>query len=198
LYVAVRACSRPASWSAAHRHHRDAGLRWLTDPTLSPPGEYEGGLVKTTGPAIGADELGAIDAADLPRPPRRQPRPAARVHAGQRGAGVHDNGQRSASARRSRLGEWATATVGDVTVTAVPALHGPPGCEEITGPVIGFVLSAERQPTVYVAGDNASLQVVAEIADRCGPIEIARVTAYRSSKLPFRLGTTIIVVPVAQ
>jgi hypothetical protein len=29
-----------------------AGLCWLTDPSLSPPGEYAGGLVKTTGPAI--------------------------------------------------------------------------------------------------------------------------------------------------
>src|SRR5436190_15051997 len=29
-----------------------AGVRWLTDPTFSPPGEYAGGLVKTTGPAV--------------------------------------------------------------------------------------------------------------------------------------------------
>ena len=32
-----------------------AGLRWLTDPSLSRPGEYAGGLVKTTGPAIEPD-----------------------------------------------------------------------------------------------------------------------------------------------
>jgi L-ascorbate metabolism protein UlaG (beta-lactamase superfamily) len=38
-----------------------AGLRWLTDPTFSAPGEYAGGLVKTSGPAITIDELGAID-----------------------------------------------------------------------------------------------------------------------------------------
>src|SRR5437764_2482684 len=38
-----------------------AGLRWLTDPALSPPGEYAGGLVKTTGPAIAADALEPID-----------------------------------------------------------------------------------------------------------------------------------------
>jgi hypothetical protein len=29
-----------------------AGLRWLTDPAFSPPGEYPGGLVKTTPPAL--------------------------------------------------------------------------------------------------------------------------------------------------
>jgi len=38
-----------------------AGLRWLTDPTFSAPGEYEGGLVKTTGPAVTIEELGTID-----------------------------------------------------------------------------------------------------------------------------------------
>src|SRR5215469_1830868 len=38
-----------------------AGLRWLTDPSLSPPGEYAGGLVKTTGPAIEPDALPLID-----------------------------------------------------------------------------------------------------------------------------------------
>ncbi len=36
------------------------GLRWLIDPTFSPPGEY-GGLVKTTGPAVAVEELGPVD-----------------------------------------------------------------------------------------------------------------------------------------
>ena len=38
-----------------------AGLRWLTDPALSPPGTYEGGLGKTTGPALEPDALEPID-----------------------------------------------------------------------------------------------------------------------------------------
>ena len=42
------------------------GLRILTDPTFDPPGRYpdpDGGqdLVKTVGPALQPDELGAID-----------------------------------------------------------------------------------------------------------------------------------------
>src|SRR5580704_9860619 len=36
------------------------GLRWLTDPTLSPPGHY-GGLTKLTGPALDISQLGRID-----------------------------------------------------------------------------------------------------------------------------------------
>jgi L-ascorbate metabolism protein UlaG (beta-lactamase superfamily) len=36
------------------------GLRWLTDPTLSPPGEY-GGLTKLSGPALDLAEQPPID-----------------------------------------------------------------------------------------------------------------------------------------
>jgi L-ascorbate metabolism protein UlaG (beta-lactamase superfamily) len=157
-----------------------AGLRWLTDPTLSPPGEYEGGLVKTTGPAIGADRIGPIDAVLLSHDHHADNLdPAGREFALTSGARVFTTtaGAQRLGAPAEGLDEWATATVGDVTVTAVPALHGPPGCEEITGPVIGFVLSADGQPTVYVAGDNAALHVVAQVADRCGPIEIAILNA---------------------
>ena len=60
-----------------------------------------------------------------------------------------------------------------VQLTALPALHGPTGSEEITGPVIGFLLSGEDLPTVYVSGDNASLDVVREIFERTGPIDVA-------------------------
>jgi L-ascorbate metabolism protein UlaG (beta-lactamase superfamily) len=52
-------------------------------------------------------------------------------------------------------------------------LHGPEGSEPVTGPVIGFVLSADGAPTLYVSGDNASVDVVRTIAERLGPIELA-------------------------
>ncbi|GDY66023.1 hypothetical protein SAV14893_054160 [Streptomyces avermitilis] len=58
-------------------------------------------------------------------------------------------------------------------VTAVPALHGPEGSEPIVGEVTGFVLSGEGLPTVYVSGDNASLDVVRAIAGRLGPFDVA-------------------------
>jgi len=58
-------------------------------------------------------------------------------------------------------------------VTAVPALHGPPGSEARLGPVIGFVLEAPGEPTLYVSGDNASLPLVEQIASAFDHIEIA-------------------------
>ncbi len=71
------------------------------------------------------------------------------------------------------LANWETVTLGDVRVTAVPALHGPEGCESQTGVVTGFVLQAEGLPTVYVSGDNASVEVVEQIVARIGRIDIA-------------------------
>lgn len=46
------------------------------------------------------------------------------------------------------------------------------GQQGVTGPVIGFVLS-DGINQVYVSGDNASIHVVAEIAERVGPIDVA-------------------------
>jgi L-ascorbate metabolism protein UlaG (beta-lactamase superfamily) len=41
------------------------------------------------------------------------------------------------------------------------------------GPVIGFLLEGEGGGAVYVSGDNASLDVVREIAERVGPVDVA-------------------------
>lgn len=39
--------------------------------------------------------------------------------------------------------------------------------------MIGFLLHAQDLETVYVSGDNASLDIVREIAVRAGPVDIA-------------------------
>jgi L-ascorbate metabolism protein UlaG (beta-lactamase superfamily) len=39
--------------------------------------------------------------------------------------------------------------------------------------VTGFVLSGAGLPTVYVSGDNASLDVVRQIAERTGQVDVA-------------------------
>ncbi len=60
-----------------------------------------------------------------------------------------------------------------LTVTAVPARHGPEGCEPISGEVVGFVITGEGLPTVYVSGDNAWLGATRQVAERFGPIDTA-------------------------
>jgi L-ascorbate metabolism protein UlaG (beta-lactamase superfamily) len=58
----------------------------------------------------------------------------------------------------------------------VPAVHGPGAREEVepvSGQVVGFVLTGEDLPTLYVSGDNASLDLAKEIAERFGPVDTA-------------------------
>jgi L-ascorbate metabolism protein UlaG (beta-lactamase superfamily) len=155
-----------------------AGLRWLTDPTFSPPGEY-GGLVKTTGPAVGIDELGRVDVALVSHDHH-----ADNLDPAGRELVLQATRAFTTKAGAERLGQvvgldpWDTVMLdrpdqGTVTLTALPALHGPRGSEPVTGPVIGFLLSGEDLPTVYISGDNASLDVVREIAAHAGPVDVA-------------------------
>ncbi|WP_369218140.1 MBL fold metallo-hydrolase, partial [Streptomyces flavofungini] len=84
-------------------------------------------------------------------------------------------------AKAQGLADWETVTLdrpegGTVTVTGVPAIHGPwprEQVEPIAGQVVGFVLTGEGLPTVYVSGDNASLDAVREIAARFAPVDTA-------------------------
>ncbi len=160
-----------------------AGLRLLTDPTFDPPGEYPIGsrkLVKTGSPGLDPEEVGLVDAVllshdqhpdNLDREGRewlaRQPL-ALSTTAAQERLGTPVRG----------LAPWEETSLtrpdgSTLTVTAVPAQHGPDGSEPLTGPVLGFVLTGEDLPTVYVSGDNASLDVVRSIADRFPSVDVA-------------------------
>jgi L-ascorbate metabolism protein UlaG (beta-lactamase superfamily) len=159
------------------------GGRLLIDPTFDPVGEYPGGsrvLEKTMPSPIAPDEVGHIDAVLLSHD--------------QHPDNLDDSGREflgsvplilSTSQAQTRLGgsvlaldNWTDVELPlpdgrSITVTGVPARHGPPGCEPLTGEVTGFVVSGDGVPTVYVSGDNAALELVQEVADRLGPIEVA-------------------------
>lgn len=157
-----------------------AGLRIITDPTFDPPQSYEESgqstLVKTAGPALSRPELGAVDLILL-------------SHHGHKdnldwegleliAAGVPTLSTLAAASELFGgtvigLDNWESHDFRHVTVTAVPALHGPPGSESLVGPVTGFVLEAVGEPTIYVSGDNASLPLVRQIADRFAPVDVA-------------------------
>ncbi len=160
-----------------------AGLRLLTDPTFDAPGEYPGEvftLVKTAPPARRAEDVGTVDAVllshdehadNLDEAGRRYlatvPLVLSTGGAVQRLAGTTTN--RPTWESLDLTGPDGTV----VRVTWVPAQHGPEWATAFTGEVTGFVLSGDGLPTVYVSGDNSSLDVVRSIADRCGPIDIA-------------------------
>jgi hypothetical protein len=81
------------------------------------------------------------------------------------------------------LAPWTSHTLqrpdgGGLTMTAVPAIHGPEDGERdaegfINCAVIGFVLSGANLPTVYLSGDNASIRTSAEIAQRIPDVDVA-------------------------
>ena len=158
------------------------GLRLLTDPTFSPAGVHETTpgrpLTKTENPAVDAGTVGRVDAVLLSH----------HQHADNLDPAGRDFLQTvpvtlTTPAAAARLGgtarglePWEHVVLrspggGPVTVTAVPARHGPPGCEPVTGDVTGFVVSGAGVPTVYVSGDNASVDLVREIADRIGHVD---------------------------
>ncbi|HEU5037641.1 MAG TPA: MBL fold metallo-hydrolase [Nocardioides sp.] len=159
------------------------GLRFLTDPTFDPPGTYSVGarvLTKTAGPAIQPEGLEAVDVVLLSHDQHPDnldhlgrsfltgcptvlttPAGASRLGGGSTGMAPWETIELS---RPGRLG---------ITVTAVPALHGPEGCEPLTGAVTGFVLSGPELPTVYVSGDNASLDHVVEVAEAFPRVDVA-------------------------
>lgn len=160
------------------------GLRFLTDPTFDGPGDYpSSGLTKTAPSAADPADLGPIDAVLLSHD----------EHADN----LDDSGRalladvpltlttpggcRRLEGKAKGLADWESIELdrpdgGTVTVTGVPAVHGPGPREEVeplTGEVVGFVLTGEGLPTVYVSGDNASLDAVREIAGRFAPVDTA-------------------------
>ncbi|MEW2119673.1 MBL fold metallo-hydrolase [Streptomyces sp. NPDC005474] len=163
------------------------GLRFLTDPTFDPPGDYPAPtgppLTKTAPSSVTPADLGTVDAvllshdqhadnldhsgrdllADVPLT-LTTPSAAGRLGGSAQG-----------------LAPWESVELrrpdgGTVTVTGAPALHGPEGVADvvaIAGEVVGFVLTGDGLPTVYVSGDNASLTLVKEIARRFGQVDTA-------------------------
>lgn len=155
------------------------GLRLLTDPTFSPAGPQQG-LGKVTDPAVDVDEIGAIDLVLLSHDQHadnldldgRVFLPRAE-HVLTTSGGARRLGGNATGLDPGDSVELPRPDGGSVTVMATPAQHGPPGCERLTGPVIGFVLSGDGLPTVYVSGDNASLDVVRSVKERVGRVDVA-------------------------
>ncbi|WP_405071239.1 MBL fold metallo-hydrolase [Kribbella sp. NBC_01510] len=158
------------------------GLTFLTDPAFDEPRDYQlpgRVMTKLTGPAIPAAELGRVDVVLLSHDQHkdnlddagRALLPSVPTVLSTPGAATRIPGVRA-------LENWESIELPRpdgrvVTVTGVPALHGPEGAEAVLGVVTGFVLTGADLPTVYVSGDNASIGLVKEIADRFAPIDVA-------------------------
>lgn len=162
------------------------GLRFLTDPTFDAPGDHQAPavvLTKTAPATATPADLGPIDVVLLSHDEH-----ADNLDTSGRALLADVPLTLTTPGGGQRLGEKATGLAdwesieltrpdsGTVTVTGVPAIHGPGTREEveaICGQVVGFALTAHDLPTVYISGDNASLDAVKEIATRFAPVDTA-------------------------
>ncbi len=160
-------------------------LRVLSDPTFDQPRDY-GPYRKLTGPAVSVEELGEVDAVLVSHDLHHDNfDDAGRAFAA--AAPVLLTGPQAAR----RLGGNATglAPYESTTLTrtgpgpgtqvyAVPAQHGPLDGDRdefgnINTEVTGFVLQGQGLPTVYVSGDNASIEPVLHIHEHFPTIDVA-------------------------
>ncbi|KUI23655.1 MBL fold metallo-hydrolase [Mycobacterium sp. GA-2829] len=170
--------------------------RFVTDPTFDEPHDF-GTMAKLEPPAVPASALGAVDAVLLSHDDHHDNLDTSGRQWATTATPLIVTGPGAAS----RLGTpamgletWASTELprsdaaGTVTVTAVPAVHGPlDGTRDASGhvnaEVTGFVLQASGLPTVYVSGDNASLLPVVQIARRFPDLDVAVLFA-GASRLP--------------
>ena len=158
------------------------GVRLLTDPTFDPAGtDYPTPIYtlhKTTGPALDAAVLGAIDAVllshdhhfdNLDRAGRALLATAPRVITTRAGA-------ERLGGNAIGLSAWESVDLTpSLRLTATPARHGPADGDR--GPVIGFLLERAASPerSVYVTGDTVWYEGVEEVARRA---RVAAVLAF--------------------
>ncbi|MFE7707623.1 MBL fold metallo-hydrolase [Streptomyces sp. NPDC057486] len=160
------------------------GLRIVSDPTFDGPGPH-GYLTKTEGPAVTDDQLADVDLV-LVSHDNHADNFDGRGRAFALAAPLlltTTGGAERLGSPAIGLAAWQAHTVqrpdgGELTVTAVPAVHGPEDGEwdldgNINCQVVGFVLSGGGLPTVYLSGDNASIRTVTEIAGRIPGIDAA-------------------------
>ena len=153
------------------------GARLLTDPTFDPGGSVYTTTVytlrKSTGPALGPDAVGRIDAVLLSHDHHFDNLDRAGRAFLSRAEGVITTPVGAERLGRPVIGleTWSSMEIPTeggprLRVTSTPARHGPPNGDR--GPATGFVLALDGRPDhcVYVSGDTVWYDGVAEVARR--------------------------------
>lgn len=175
------------------------GLRIVVDPTFDDAGPH-GYLTKEAGPSAHEDALGEVDVV-LVSHDQHPDNLDERGRAFALTAPLVLTGPLSAGRLGSPavgLPAWESSTVprrdggGELTITAVPAVHGPEDGERdadghVNCEVTGFVLTGDGLPTVYISGDNASIGTVAEISRRLPGIDAA-ILFIGAARVPTKFG----------
>ena len=154
------------------------GFRLLTDPTFDAPGAYQlphVKLEKLVGPALGAKDIGEVDAVLLSHDQHSDNLDHSGKDFLSRAGRVltTEAGAKRLGGNTEGFAPWASTELKGknghaLTITATPARHGPAGIESLSGDVIGFVVSSNKAGSrpIYISGDTVWYDGVAEVARR--------------------------------
>jgi len=175
------------------------GLRFITDPTLDPPGvkfpsEEKPMYWKIEGPAT--KDIGKIDFVLLSHDQHGDNLD----HAGRELLKqVSQTFTTKVGAERLKgnakgLSDWESVSLrspqgDDIQITATPARHGPSGIEKITGDVIGFLVDVKGKENfqLYITGDTVFFEGVSEVAKKYTPQYIFINAGAAKPRGPFHL-----------
>lgn len=158
-----------------------AGLRLMTDPVFDPPGSsYSMGpsyvpakwflSTKQYDTPLTVEQVGQVDALLLSHDHHRDnlDRAGRDLALSDQVRAVITNPHAARRLSRYRkavtgLASGQSTTIGEVTVTAIVAQHGPRFIPQ-TGQVTGFLLESPKEPTVWISGDTVLSPTLAAAA----------------------------------
>ncbi|MDX2092884.1 MAG: MBL fold metallo-hydrolase [Kofleriaceae bacterium] len=178
----------PASWFASQKQYETPAVSGHFDAALLSHDHHADNL-DFAGRAMVADEAKVARVITTPAGARRLARPRREHDRPGLGLGL--------GARVSGLVHGNTTRVGDVTVTAMIARHGPPYAPQVHQ-VTGFLLDVEDGPRVWISGDTVMFPALAaaleEIGKRrpvdvavvhCGAVAFPRALGFRHARFTF-------------
>jgi len=155
-------------------------LTIITDPAFDPAGgSYDMGFTtiqKTEDPALEASELPNVDLVLLSHHQHQDnfDTLGQNVLANANLAITTTEGAEHLGGNTIGLAQWDTHQIDDVTITALPAQHGPAEAVELLGSVNGFIISSPSGPTIYISGDTVPFAGTEEIVTKySGKIDYA-------------------------
>lgn len=172
------------------------GVRIVTDPTFDAPGVHRSGpitLEKTEGPALSPEQVGPVDAVLLSHDQHADnfDTSGRTFAATAKVVLTTEIGHQRIGGNSFGLQPWQSRAIGNrgqLTVTATPARHGPPGAERTLGDVVGFVIAGPKKDAlVYVTGDTVYYDGVAEVARRYKPRVVVVFAGAARTRGPFNL-----------